>query len=198
MTSNASLLQRRLAAIPNGVGTALPVFAARALNAELWDVEGRRYIDFAAGIAVLNVGHCHPRIVAAARVQLEQFTHTAFQVTAYESYIALAERLNALAPIDGPAKTILFSTGAEAVENAVKIARKATGRSAVIAFSGGFHGRSFMAMALTGKTAPYKRGFGPLPGEVYHLPFPVEHTGVSVEQTPRCVADAVQGRCRSR
>ena len=183
MTSNASLLQRRLAAIPHGVGTAMQVFAERALNAELWDVEGRRYIDFAAGIAVLNVGHCHPRVVAAAKAQLDQFTHTAFQVTAYESYIALAERLNAIAPIDGPAKTILFSTGAEAVENAVKIARKATGRSAVIAFSGGFHGRSFMAMALTGKTAPYKRGFGPLPGEVYHLPFPVEYRGARVEQS---------------
>ncbi len=183
MTSNASLLQRRLAAIPHGIGTAMPVFAARALNAEIWDVEGRRYIDFAAGIAVLNVGHCHPRVVAAARAQLDMFTHTAFQVTAYESYIALAERLNALAPIEGPAKTILFSTGAEAVENAVKIARKATGRSAVIAFSGGFHGRSFMAMALTGKTAPYKRGFGPLPGEVYHLPFPVEHAGISVQHS---------------
>ena len=183
MTSNANLLQRRSAAVPRGVGTAMPVFAQRASNAELWDVEGRRYIDFAAGIAVLNVGHCHPRVVAAAREQLEQYTHTAFQVTAYEPYVALAERLNALAPIDGPAKTILFSTGAEAVENAVKIARKATGRSAVIAFSGGFHGRSFMAMALTGKTAPYKRGFGPLPGEVYHAPFPVEHMGVSIEQS---------------
>ncbi len=183
MTSNASLLQRRLAAIPRGVGTALPVFTERALNAEMWDVEGRRYIDFAAGIAVLNVGHCHPRVVAAVCAQLEQFTHTSFQVTGYEAYIALAERLNALAPIDGPAKSILFSTGAEAVENAVKIARKATGRSAVVAFSGGFHGRTFMAMALTGKTAPYKRGFGPLPGEVYHLPFPVEHIGISVQHS---------------
>lgn len=183
MTSNANLLQRRSAAVPRGVATAMPVFAARALNAEMWDVEGRRYIDFASGIAVLNVGHCYPRVVAAARAQVEQYTHTAFQVAAYEPYVALAERLNALAPIDGPAKTILFSTGAEAVENAVKIARKATGRSAVIAFSGGFHGRSFMAMALTGKTAPYKRGFGPLPGEVYHVPFPVGHQDVSVEQS---------------
>ena len=183
MTSNASLLQRRLAAIPHGVRTAKPVFAERALNAELWDVDGRRYIDFGAGIAVLNVGHCHPRVVAAARAQMELYIHTSFQVMAYEPYIALAERLNALAPIDGPAKTILLSTGAEAVENAVKIARKATGRSAVIAFSGGFHGRSFMAMALTGKTAPYKRGFGPLPGEVYHLPFPVEHMGINVEHS---------------
>ena len=180
MTSNASLLQRRTSAVPRGVGTAMPIFAARALNAELWDVEGRRYIDFAAGIAVLNVGHCHPRVLAAAHAQLDQYTHTAFQVAAYEPYIALAERLNELAPIQGPAKTILFSTGAEAVENAVNIARKATGRSAVVAFSGGFHGRSFMAMALTGKTAPYKRGFGPMPGEVFHVPFPVAHQGIDV------------------
>lgn len=180
--NNASLLQRRTDAVPRGVGTALPVFAARALNAELWDVEGRRFIDFAAGIAVLNVGHCHPRILQAAHAQLDLFTHTAFQVAAYESYVALAERLNRLAPISGPAKTILFSTGAEAVENAVKIARWATRRSAVIAFSGGFHGRSFMAMALTGKTAPYKRGFGPMPAGVFHVPFPVGHQGVDVEQ----------------
>ena len=180
MTSNANLLQRRTSAVPRGVGTAMPIFAAHALNAELWDVEGRRYIDFAAGIAVLNVGHCHPRVLAAAHAQLDQYTHTAFQVAAYEPYIALAERLNELAPIQGPAKTILFSTGAEAVENAVKIARKATGRSAVVAFSGGFHGRSFMAMALTGKTAPYKRGFGPMPGEVFHVPFPVAHQGIDV------------------
>ena len=173
MNNNASLLQRRLDAIPRGVATAMPIFAARAGNAELWDVEDRRFIDFAAGIAVLNVGHCHPRVIDAARKQLDGFTHSAFQVSAYESYVAVCERLNALAPIKGPAKSILFSTGAEAVENAVKIARKATGRSAVIAFSGGFHGRSFMAMALTGKTAPYKRGFGPMPGEVFHAPFPV-------------------------
>ena len=181
-TNNASLLQRRTDAVPRGVGTALPVFAARARNAELWDVEGRRYIDFAAGIAVLNVGHCHPRVVQAAHAQLDLFTHTAFQVAAYESYVALAERLNQLAPIKGPARTILFSTGAEAVENAVKIARWATRRSAVIAFSGGFHGRSFMAMALTGKTAPYKRGFGPMPAGVFHVPFPVDHQGIDVEQ----------------
>lgn len=183
MDNNASLLQRRSAAVPRGVGTAMSVFASRARNAELWDVEGRRFIDFAAGIAVLNVGHCHPRVIAAAHAQLDQYTHTAFQVAAYEPYIALAERLNALAPVQGPAKTILFSTGAEAVENAVKIARVATRRSAVIAFSGGFHGRSFMAMALTGKTAPYKRGFGPMPGEVFHVPFPIDHQGIEVEHS---------------
>mgnify|MGYP003591696961 CR=1 FL=1 len=183
MTDNASLQQRRNAAIPRGVGTALPVFAARAENAELWDVEGRRFIDFAGGIAVLNVGHRHPKVMAAVRAQLELYTHACFQVTAYEPYVALAERLNALAPVEGPAKTILFSTGAEAVENAVKIARIATGRHAVVAFGGGFHGRSFMAMALTGKTAPYKNGFGPLPGGVYHLPFPDARGGADVARS---------------
>ncbi len=187
MTTNASLLQRRSAAVPRGLATALPVFASRARNAELWDIEGRRFIDFAAGIAVLNVGHGHPRVIAAAHAQLDLFTHTAFQVAAYESYVALAERLNALAPIRGEAKTILFSTGAEAVENAVKIARKATGRAAVVAFSGGFHGRSFMAMALTGKTAPYKRGFGPMPAGVFHVPFPISHQGIEVEDSLRAL-----------
>ena len=179
MTTNSSLLARRTNAVPRGVATAMPVFAARAENAELWDVEGRRYVDFAAGIAVLNVGHRHPRVLEAVRAQLDGYTHTAFQVMAYEPYVALAERLNALAPINGPAKTILFSTGAEAVENAIKISRAATRRSAVIAFTGGFHGRSFMAMTLTGKTA-YKRAFRPMPGDVYHLPFPIAHAGIDV------------------
>lgn len=177
---NHDLLQRRQANVPRGVGTAMNIFVDRAKNAEVWDVEGHRFIDFASGIAVLNVGHCHPRVVAAAEQQMRRCTHSAFQVAGYDSYIALTERLNRLAPIEGRAKTILFSTGAEAVENAVKIARAATRRHAVIAFSGGFHGRSFMAMSLTGKTAPYKRGFGPLPGGVYHVPFPAEHKGVSV------------------
>jgi 4-aminobutyrate aminotransferase/(S)-3-amino-2-methylpropionate transaminase len=183
VTTNDSLLQRRQAAVPRGIATAMNVFAARAENAELWDVEGRRYVDFAGGIAVLNVGHRHPRVIAAVEEQLRLYTHTAFQVTAYEPYIALCEKLNALAPISGAAKSILFSTGAEAVENAIKIARTATRRRAVIAFGGGFHGRSFMAMALTGKTQPYKRGFGPLPGEVYHLPFPVSHQGIGTDDS---------------
>ncbi len=189
MTDNASLQRRREAAIPRGIATAMTVFADRAENAELWDVEGRRYVDFAGGIAVLNVGHRHPKVMAAVRAQLERCTHTAFQVNAYEPYIALAERLNALAPIDGPAKTILFSTGAEAVENAVKIARAATKRHAVVAFGGGFHGRSFMAMALTGKTAPYKKGFGPLPGGVFHLPFPAAHAGIDATRSVQALHD---------
>ncbi|MGY1530638.1 4-aminobutyrate--2-oxoglutarate transaminase [Luteimonas sp. A649] len=183
MTDRQTLLQRRAAAIPRGVATAMPNFADRAENAEIWDTDGRRLVDFAGGIAVLNVGHRHPKVMAAVRDQLDRYTHTAFQVMAYESYVTLAERLNALAPIEGPAKTILFSTGAEAVENAVKIARVATGRRAVIAFSGGFHGRSFMAMAMTGKTVPYKRGFGPLPGDVHHVPFPAAHRAGTVEES---------------
>ncbi|HET8898045.1 MAG TPA: aminotransferase class III-fold pyridoxal phosphate-dependent enzyme, partial [Rhodanobacteraceae bacterium] len=179
MGDNQAWLQRRSNALPRGLSTALPVCTERALNAELWDVEGRRYIDFAAGIAVLNVGHCHPRVMAAAAEQLQHFTHTAFQVTGYESYVALAERLNASAPIAGTAKTLFLSTGAEAVENAVKIARAATGRSAVIAFSGAFHGRTLLTLALTGKVAPYKQGFGPLPPEVFHVPYPCDYQGVT-------------------
>jgi len=182
-TANQELLARRTAAVPRGVATATPIFADRAKNAEVWDVEGRRYIDFAGGIAVLNTGHRHPHVMEAVKDQLGKVTHTAFQVLGYEPYVALAERLNALAPFKGPAKTILFTTGAEAVENAVKIARAATGRSAVIAFTGGFHGRTMMTMALTGKVHPYKGAFGPMAGEVFHAPFPIARYGVDVDMT---------------
>lgn len=187
MTSNNSLLQRRLSAVPRGVGNAFPIFAGRAEGSEVWDVEGRRYVDFAGGIAVLNTGHRHPKVVAAVREQLDAYTHTAFQVLPYEPYIALAERLNALAPFTGDAKTILFSTGAEAVENAIKIARAHTGRSGVIAFAGGFHGRTALTMSLTGKVAPYRKKFGlGVPG-VYHLPFPTPESGVTVAETLRAL-----------
>jgi 4-aminobutyrate aminotransferase len=157
-------------------------YAEKAENATLWDVEGNEVIDFAAGIAVLNTGHRHPKVMAAVEKQLQAFTHTAYQIVPYESYISLAERINALVPIDGPAKTAFFSTGAEAVENAVKIARAYTKRPGIIAFGGGFHGRTFMTMALTGKVAPYKIGFGPFPGSVYHAHYPNELHGVSTEQ----------------
>jgi 4-aminobutyrate aminotransferase/(S)-3-amino-2-methylpropionate transaminase len=187
MSSNEALLARRQAAVPRALTHATSVYAERALNAELWDVEGRRYIDFAGGIAVLNTGHCHPKVIAAAAEQMQRFTHTCVQVVAYEPYIALAERLNALAPFSGPARTIFFTTGAEAVENSVKIARAATGRSGIIAFAGGFHGRTILTSAMTGKTLPYKRGFGPFPPEIYHLPFPVEHHGVTVEDSLRAL-----------
>lgn len=172
MPTNAQLLLRRQSAVSRGVATACPVFAQRAQGCELWDVEGKRYIDFAGGIGVLNIGHAHPKVVAAARSQLDGYLHTAFQLVGYEPYVALCERLNALAPFSGPAKSILFSTGAECVENAVKIARAATRRSAVIAFSGGFHGRTALTMALTGKIVPYKQAFGLSPPGIYHIPFP--------------------------
>ena len=172
MTTNASLHQRRMSAVPRGVGNTFAIYTQSAKNAEMVDVEGRRLIDFAGGIAVLNTGHCHPKVVAAVQDQLGKFTHTCFQVTPYESYIRLAERLNELVPGPGPKKTIFLTTGAEAVENAVKIARFHTKRSAVIAFSGAFHGRTLMGMALTGKYVPYKVGFGPFPTDVFHVPFP--------------------------
>jgi 4-aminobutyrate aminotransferase / (S)-3-amino-2-methylpropionate transaminase / 5-aminovalerate transaminase len=172
MSTNRELETRRQAAVPRGVSSATAIFAAKAENAELWDAEGKRYIDFAGGIGVLNSGHRHPKVLAAIKRQLECFTHSAFQVAPYEVYVALAEKLNQLAPCRGPNKTIFLTTGAEAIENAVKIARAATKRPAVIAFTGGFHGRTIMTLALTGKVDPYKKGFGPFPGEVYHVPYP--------------------------
>lgn len=183
MTTNAELHARRQQAVPRGVSNSLAVYAERASNAELWDVEGRRYIDFASGISVLNTGHVHPKVKAAIAQQLEKLTHTCFQVTPNESYVALAEALNALVPGAGPKKTIFLTTGAEAVENAIKIARFHTKRSAVIAFSGGFHGRTLACVSLTGKVQPYKAGFGPMLPEIYHLPFPMPYHGVTVEDT---------------
>ena len=179
--TNDALMTRRTAALPRGVGQAHGVFAVRAENAEIWDVEGRRWIDFCAGIAVVNTGHCHPKVMAAARAQLDSFTHTCFQVVAYESYVRLAERLNALAPGKTPKKTFFMNTGAEAVENAIKVARAYTGRSGIIAFNGAFHGRTMFSLALTGKVDPYKKGFGPFPAELFHAPFPDPLHGVSIE-----------------
>ena len=179
--TNDALMARRTAALPRGVGQAHGVFAVRAENAEIWDVEGRRWIDFCAGIAVVNTGHCHPKVMAAARAQLDSFTHTCFQVVAYESYVRLAERLNALAPGKTPKKTFFMNTGAEAVENALKVARAYTGRSGIIAFNGAFHGRTMFSLALTGKVDPYKKGFGPFPAEIFHAPFPDPLHGVSIE-----------------
>jgi 4-aminobutyrate aminotransferase/(S)-3-amino-2-methylpropionate transaminase len=183
MSTNSELQARRDAAIARGISNQLPLFVARAENAELWDVEGRRYIDFAGGIAVLNTGHVHPRVKAAVAAQLEAFSHTCFMVTPYAVAVELAEKLNRLMPGSGPKKSIFVTTGAEAVENSIKIARAHTGRPAVIAFGGGFHGRTFMAMALTGKVAPYKAGFGPMPADVFHAPFPISYHGVSVQQS---------------
>jgi 4-aminobutyrate aminotransferase/(S)-3-amino-2-methylpropionate transaminase len=185
--SNESLVARRQAAVARGVSMAHPVFIERAENALLWDGDGRRYIDFAGGIAVLNTGHRHRHVLEAVRAQLDKVTHTCFQITPYEPYVALCEKLNALAPGKGPNKTVLMSTGAEAIENAVKIARVATGRPAVIAFSGGFHGRTMMALALTGKIDPYKAGFGPYPAEVYHAAFPNALHGISTDDSLRTI-----------
>ena len=181
MNSNQEWKSRKDAATPRGVGVMCNFYAERAENAELWDIEGKRYIDFASGIAVLNTGHRHPKIVEAIKKQLDHFTHTAYQIVPYSSYVELAERINQLAPGKHTKKTAFFTTGAEAVENAIKIARSATKRPGVVAFSGAFHGRTSMGMALTGKVDPYKIGFGPFPGEVYHAPFPSEVHGMSVE-----------------
>jgi 4-aminobutyrate aminotransferase len=183
MATSAELHERRMAAVPRGVGHATSIYAKRAKNAELWSEDGKRYIDFAAGIAVVNTGHQHPQVVAAIEAQLKNITHACFQVTPYETYIRLAERLNEIAPVRKPAKTILFSSGAEAVENAVKISRIHTGRPGIVSFSGGFHGRTLMALALTGKVVPYKKGFGPYPADVYNVAFPNEYHWVSVEQS---------------
>jgi len=180
MTRSRELKARHAAAVTRGVG-AKTVYVERALNAELWDVDGCRFIDMAAGIAVNNTGHCHPKVMAAVAEQASRFTHTCFHVGPFEGYIRLAERLNRIAPLNGPAKTMLVTTGAEAVENAVKIARAATGRPAIIAFSGAFHGRTLMGMALTGKVVPYKKGFGPFPSDIYHAVFPNAYLGISVE-----------------
>lgn len=183
MSTNASLIARRSAAIPEGLSRHLDIYIDRAENAELWDVEGRRYIDFAAGIAVNNTGHRHPKVVERVRKQLDRVVHTSFQTTPYEDYVEVCERLNAIVPGDFAKKSLLVSTGAEANENAVKIARAATGRSAFVAFSGGFHGRTLMAMSLTGKTVPYKAGFGPLVPDVFHMPFPIAYHGVSEDDS---------------
>jgi 4-aminobutyrate aminotransferase len=183
---NAEVAKRRETAVSRGVGMMTQIYADRALNSEVWDIEGNRYIDFAAGIAVVNTGHCHPRVMAAVTEQMSRFTHTCHQVLPYENYIRLAERLNAAVPGDFAKKTIFVTTGAEACENAVKIARIATGRNAVIAFGGAFHGRTFMGMSLTGKVEPYKKGFGAMMPDVWHVPFPQEVHGIST-------ADAMAG-----
>jgi 4-aminobutyrate aminotransferase/(S)-3-amino-2-methylpropionate transaminase len=178
--TNAALMARRRAVMPRGSGQVHEVFVERAENAEVWDVEGRRYIDFAGGIAVLNTGHRHPKVIEAVKAQLDKVTHTCFQVLAYEPLVELAERLVALAPGTASKKAFFLTTGAEAVENAIKIARAHTKRPGVIAFGGGFHGRTMMSLALTGKVVPYKSNFGPFPGEVYHARFPNDLYGVSV------------------
>ena len=170
-----ALFERRRAAVSASLGHSTPVFIERGEGARVIDVDGNALLDFAGGIGTLNVGHAQPGVVEAAREQLGRFAHACFAVTPYESYVALAEKLNAIAPGRGPKKTMLANSGAEAVENAVKIARRATGRSAVVVFEHGFHGRTLLGMSMTSKVAPYKQGFGPFAPEIYRLPFPYEY-----------------------
>lgn len=179
--SNAALVARRDAAVVRGVASATPIYAARAENAEIWDVEGNRYIDFVGGIGVLNTGHRHPKVIEAAKRQEDLYTHTSFQVVPYEPYVELAEKLNELAPGDAPKKTLLVTTGAEAVENAVKISRAATGRTGVIAFTGGYHGRTLLTLGMTGKVSPYKKDVGPFPADIFRAPFPSARDGITVQ-----------------
>ncbi len=182
-TSNQELQNRKTKVIARGQGNMYPVYVERAENSEIWDVEGNRYIDFGAGIAVCNTGHSHPKVVAAAKAQLDKFSHTCVMVNPYEVAVELAEKLIDIAPGDSEKKAIFVSTGAEAVENCVKIARAHTGRRGVIAFNGGFHGRTNLTMALTGKITPYKNLFGPFPGDIFHAPFPIECHDITVKQS---------------
>ena len=181
--NNSQLQARKTKVIARGQGNVYPVYAERALNAELWDVEGNRYIDFGTGIAVCNTGHSHPKVVEAVKQQVDKFSHTCVMVNPYEVAVELAEKLTAIAPGNSEKKAIFVSTGAEAVENCVKIARAHTGRRGVIAFNGGFHGRTNLSMALTGKITPYKNLFGPFPGDIFHAPFPIEQHDISIKDS---------------
>ncbi len=181
MSENSKVRSRQLAAAPRGVGLMCDFYIDHAKNAEIWDTDGNRYIDFAGGIGVLNTGHLHPKVQAAVADQLQKFSHTCFNVVPYELYAQVAEKINARAPIDGDKRTMFVSAGAEAVENAVKIARAYTKRRGVIAFNGAFHGRTNLTMGLTGKVLPYKVDFGPFPGDIIHAPYPNALRGVSVE-----------------
>ncbi|NUF64087.1 4-aminobutyrate--2-oxoglutarate transaminase [Acinetobacter bereziniae] len=188
-SKHISINTRKQLATPRGVGVMCQWYAEKAENATIWDMEGNQFIDFAGGIGVLNTGHRHPKVISAVTEQLSKFTHTAYQVVPYESYVSLAEHINERAPINGKAKCAFFSTGAEAVENAIKIARSFTQRHGIITFSNAFHGRSFMTMAMTGKTAPYKSDFGLMPGGVFHARYPSELKGITVDDAIRSIED---------
>ncbi|SEC93958.1 4-aminobutyrate aminotransferase / (S)-3-amino-2-methylpropionate transaminase [Tenacibaculum sp. MAR_2009_124] len=182
MTKNKELQLRKDKVIAKGQKNLYPIYIDKASNSELWDVEGKRYIDFGAGIAVVNTGHNHPKINEAMHQQIDSFTHTCFMINPYESGVKLAEKLSDLAPIS-EAKSVFLSTGAEAVENAIKISKAYTKRTGIISFNGGFHGRTNMCLGLTGKIAPYKRGFGPFPINIFHIPFPIEYYGITIEDS---------------
>lgn len=188
-SKHISINTRKQQATPRGVGVMCQWYAEKAENATIWDMEGNQFIDFAGGIGVLNTGHRHPKVISAVTEQLSKFTHTAYQVVPYESYVSLAEHINERAPINGKAKCAFFSTGAEAVENAIKIARSFTQRHGIITFSNAFHGRSFMTMAMTGKTSPYKSDFGLMPGGVFHARYPSELKGITVDDAIRSIED---------
>lgn len=187
--TNAALQTRKSKVIARGQGNVYPVYVKEAKNSEIWDVEGKRYIDFGTGIAVCNTGHSHPKVVAAAKVQIDKFSHTCVMVNPYEVAVELAEKLTAIAPGESEKKAIFVTTGAEAVENCVKIARAHTGRRGVIAFNGAFHGRTNLTMALTGKITPYKHQFGPFTGDIFHAPFPIEAHGITVKESLKAVAN---------
>jgi len=187
--TNTQLQSRKTNVIARGQGNVYPVYVEHAKNAELWDVEGKRFIDFGTGIAVCNTGHSHPKVVAAVKAQVDKFSHTCVMVNPYEVAVELAEKLTELAPGDSEKKAIFVSTGAEAVENCVKIARAHTGRRGVIAFNGGFHGRTNLTMALTGKITPYKNLFGPFPGDIFHAPFPIKQHDISVKDSLTALAN---------
>ncbi|WP_034334679.1 4-aminobutyrate--2-oxoglutarate transaminase [Deinococcus misasensis] len=186
------LLDLRAKHVPRGVSNAHPIFAARAQGAKIWDVDGKEYLDFVGGIGVQNIGHSHPRVVQAVQAQLERYSHTCFQVTMYEPYVKLAERLNGLAPGDFEKKTIFLTTGAEAVENAVKIARAYTNRPAIVSLTSSFHGRTLLGMSLTGKASYYKQNFGPYAPEVYHAPVPHAYRGWSTEKALEALKELFQ------
>ena len=193
-TSTAALLELRASEVARGVSNAHPIFVERASGARLWDIDGKEYIDFVGGIGVLNVGHANPRVRAAVEQQLDRFTHTCFQVAMYEAYVRLAERLNRLVPGPSRKKTLLVTTGAEATENAVKIARAYTGRPAVVSFHHGYHGRTLLALSMTGKNDPYKLRFGPFCSEIYQTPFPYEHHGWTTERALRSLDDLFEAQ----
>ena len=185
MTTNAEIDQRRDGSVARAIAYSSTFVAARARGGEVWDVEGNRYIDFCGGIGCQNVGHGHPKVIAAIEKQVHAFTHTCFQISPYEIYVQLAERLNALAPGKFKKKSLLFSTGGEAVENAVKIARYHTQRSALITFTNGYHGRSYMGMGLSARMTPFKVGFRPFPTEIYRIPFPDAYHEITLDETKR-------------
>tara|TARA_B100000886_G_C20392500_1_gene478898 strand:- start:32 stop:1303 length:1272 start_codon:yes stop_codon:yes gene_type:complete len=186
---------RRDNAVAKAIAYSSTFIADKAQNAEIWDVEGKRYIDFCGGIGCQNVGHRHEKVVSAIKEQLDTLTHTCFQVTPYESYIKLAEKLNAVYPGNFEKKSMFFSAGGEAVENAVKVARYFTKRPALITFTNGYHGRSYMGMALSARMVPFKQGFGPFPGEIYRLPFPDKFRGISLDDTKSAFETLFRSDC---